>query len=740
MSGMRSLSRRLLRRCAGVAMAALHVAAAAGPAEDFAAGKALGNARKGETVEAIKNGRAQQTDPNYNTNPPQKALYGNTNLSGPAAAQQALCATTPNDPSCAGTAQGQAARPRQYITNADPALAGQGAADDPSRILGNIASTYSACASDTTLISPATFAVSSCQINTNAWSSHVCSKTLTVAPRDTFNCTEGQVAAWVGFGWDYRHRRGADLYINGGVVRVYCVPSERTALQMGFFGGDVGEHDAGSGPNFSPPPNPDLLPDLDRTTIPTRVAADLLLPRSQITILGGSGCDRLGDCTYNMKRGNRTFVLAFKQPDFLGLAGDTWANSCEPFEAKAVNAAVPPDGVTLAGAVVLPAVSSVATEQCTRTKSVCVDGPSVKMVDGVPVQRECWKYDNVFDCTSLQATSTCTNPAFGKCSQAGAVNCRLTDSTGHCLSASVDFSCKTAEAVYGPAVNCGAATFCPSGSCYDTSSPPDADFALSVAMLEAGREAGQYLDPMKRKVFVGYDNRCVRKLWGLINCCKGGGTSAASSFNNLSVAASAVGAVGKAAFSTYTYDALFTADAPSVVIQGFEALFGTGFESGLAAVAAGDLSVANFLMEMVPGPWTLAMLAIQFSGLLECPESAQITAMKKDANLCHAVGDYCSKRVLGSCVERTQTYCCFPSRLARIINEQGRAQLGQSWGSAQNPQCGGFTIAELQSLDFSRMDLSEFYAEIVPTLPNLNSLQNGAITKQATCYFGAGKC
>ena len=36
---------------------------------------------------------------------------------------------------------------------------------------------------------------------------------------------------------------------------------------------------------------------------------------------------------------------------------------------------------------------------------------------------------------------------------------------------------------------------------------------------------------------------------------------------------------------------------------------------------------------------------------------------------------------------------------------------------------------QLQSLDFSRMDLSEFYAEIAPTLPDTNALRNRAQQK-----------
>jgi conjugal transfer mating pair stabilization protein TraN len=86
-------------------------------------------------------------------------------------------------------------------------------------------------------------------------------------------------------------------------------------------------------------------------------------------------------------------------------------------------------------------------------------------------------------------------------------------------------------------------------------------------------------------------------------------------------------------------------------------------------------------------------------------------------------------------IETTESYCCFNSRLARILNEQGRAQLGKGWGGAQSPDCSGFTLVQLQALDFSRMDLSEFYAEIAPTLPNLGDTQQRAQQKVHS-YFG----
>ena len=53
--------------------------------------------------------------------------------------------------------------------------------------------------------------------------------------------------------------------------------------------------------------------------------------------------------------------------------------------------------------------------------------------------------------------------------------------------------------------------------------------------------------------------------------------------------------------------------------------------------------------------------------------------------------------------------------------------IGKGWGGAQNADCSGFTVAQLQTLDFAAMDLSEFYASLVPTLPNVGALQAQAL-------------
>ena len=50
----------------------------------------------------------------------------------------------------------------------------------------------------------------------------------------------------------------------------------------------------------------------------------------------------------------------------------------------------------------------------------------------------------------------------------------------------------------------------------------------------------------------------------------------------------------------------------------------------------------------------------------------------------------------------------FGSKLGRILHEQARGQLGIDWGS-----CRGFTVAEVEAIDFDALDLSEFTENLV---------------------------
>lgn len=121
-----------------------------------------------------------------------------------------------------------------------------------------------------------------------------------------------------------------------------------------------------------------------------------------------------------------------------------------------------------------------------------------------------------------------------------------------------------------------------------------------------------------------------------------------------------------------------------------------------------------------------------FSGLVSCKDNEKALAKLNKAEQCHQIGEYCSKKAkLGFvevCVQKSNSNCCFGSKLARAIHEQGRPQINMTWGTAESPQCRGFKPEEFQKLDFSKIDLSGTFD--IPNLDQtkLNTTINNTIT------------
>jgi conjugal transfer mating pair stabilization protein TraN len=67
--------------------------------------------------------------------------------------------------------------------------------------------------------------------------------------------------------------------------------------------------------------------------------------------------------------------------------------------------------------------------------------------------------------------------------------------------------------------------------------------------------------------------------------------------------------------------------------------------------------------------------------------------------------------VLGVCVTRKDAYCCFESKLSRILQQQGRTQISKRWNEPKRETCQGFTLDEFSRLDLSVMDFTEVYAD-----------------------------
>lgn len=98
--------------------------------------------------------------------------------------------------------------------------------------------------------------------------------------------------------------------------------------------------------------------------------------------------------------------------------------------------------------------------------------------------------------------------------------------------------------------------------------------------------------------------------------------------------------------------------------------------------------------------------------LFHCREEDREIGKAKLNYVAHYLGEFCSEEVAGVCLEHKRTYCLFPSKMARIIQEARLNQLNSmGLGDAEHPSCAGMSIAELQKMDLTKVD---FVSPIYP--------------------------
>lgn len=371
------------------------------------------------------------------------------------------------------------------------------------------------------------------------------------------------------------------------------------------------------------------------------------------------------------------------------------------------------------------------------------------------------------ECDGYASNPNCTLQSTSSCDPDDMINgtCAYTERTYRCMSQPPKTSTVT---------DCSGQFFCQDGKCFDKGYENDPDFARSMALMEAAREAGTYMDPNSMEIFKGFDSRCKIKLFGLANCCKKSAKGAGYSNNLLFNVAGQVGSQALSYGSRYVYDALYVSDAPNWIVNGMGAMIGVdpvktssalanwspsislyGFTISTGTIAPGFIanqlgvgviplgSFGGFNFAFDPTSFAIQIGLMLLQELLSCDQQEMILAMRRGQNLCVEVGKYCSGKILGKCYEYTKSYCCYNSRLARIINEQGRAQIGKSWGSPKSPNCSGFTQSEFERIDFSKIDLSEFMAEVMASvkIPNVSGIQQniqGVVQQKMQNYYQRG--
>jgi len=95
----------------------------------------------------------------------------------------------------------------------------------------------------------------------------------------------------------------------------------------------------------------------------------------------------------------------------------------------------------------------------------------------------------------------------------------------------------------------------------------------------------------------------------------------------------------------------------------------------------------------------------------KCTKDEQILMDMRSKNLCVYVGKETKKRA-GIPVLVKHRYCCFGNLLDKVVQVEGRKQLGRNFGSGSSPDCRGFTLEEIQRIDWNKIDFTEFIEDL----------------------------
>lgn len=320
--------------------------------------------------------------------------------------------------------------------------------------------------------------------------------------------------------------------------------------------------------------------------------------------------------------------------------------------------------------------------QCVMQKSeTCIEGAETRYFSGIPFYKQCWAYEATYACLTEQNNQNeCQVLRNQSCTQSKSV-CVETNQDGVCTQYDNTYQCPVNDAREVQQTIC-TESYCADGSCSDQSTENDGSFAKSVAMMEAGREAGHYgIESGNINVFAGAQNKCTVKvaMGGTVkSCClvESGGEKFTNQARN--------------GGSAYTYDDLYEEDKLQATLEG-----------------------------VLTGGW------------LTCTDKEKALSLERGQNLCEYVNEECTDRIdvgfASTCIEKTRTYCCFKSKLAKAINTQGKEQL-----NLNRKDCTGFNQDQLEQIDFSQINLDEFIDSIVPKSLDLEQKKSSISNKTSS--------
>lgn len=269
---------------------------------------------------------------------------------------------------------------------------------------------------------------------------------------------------------------------------------------------------------------------------------------------------------------------------------------------------------------------------CKVDKQTCIGNAETKIINGVPITRDCWRYQTIYKCNANPAINTCEQYEANKCVQVGS-QCKEYDED-ICIMQTKSYQCPIQSCTDDTNIICGGdfRIECLDGSCVEKAAIEDSGFVDSISKLaiisDALKGKPENFTEDSKFIFSGKVMSCRKTGYGFSDCCKNSGWGV-------------------------------------------------------------DLNLAH------------------------CSSEEKELGELKEKNLAIYVGKNVHKTTDLEPERVDKRYCVFGSKIARILQEQGRfGQLGINFGTPKYPDCSGLSPKQLAQINMGKIDLSEISKDI----------------------------
>lgn len=351
---------------------------------------------------------------------------------------------------------------------------------------------------------------------------------------------------------------------------------------------------------------------------------------------------------------------------------------------------------------------------CILASRTCIEGEGLRFVEGRPAYRACWAWEEKWTCRA--EGNECLE--YEKDPSCKLVSETCSDGSTDCPRPSRVYSCTRPGLSASVGQVCDG-QICVGDQCQDVGDTADGDFIDAILQLEIGRQLSVYGDTNVNEFFGGTVSTC-RDRMAAETCCPRRRCP-----QHLERRLRPVPPLRRCRRRRIRQvDRLALRLRPPLLVgqdlvapQQDLRLVGHGCllpHVLLLGCNRSVLRVRRLDLQLLVRGLRLRHGQPVLEQVPELPRNGPAHRAREDPATLPLRGHHLREEGDGlGCVETAEKHVCFNSRLARILNEQGRPQLGRDFGNPIKPDARGFTIDEFAKLDFSKMDLSEFIADIV---------------------------